>query len=59
MAAPFFGFGDPIPFGTERNRHFHFTDSTADGTSAAIVAGVLWFVLKWIIRKPNEAEPSL
>jgi hypothetical protein len=25
----------------------------------AVVAGLLWFVLKWIIRKPNEAEPSL
>src|SRR6266542_5086189 len=33
MAVPFFGFGDPIPFGTERNRHFHFKVSTAAGTS--------------------------
>jgi hypothetical protein len=33
MAVPFFGFGDPIPFGTERNRHFHLRVSTAPGTS--------------------------
>lgn len=27
-AVPFFGFGDPIPFGTERNRDFHLRVST-------------------------------
>jgi hypothetical protein len=26
MAVPFFGFGDPIPFGTDRNRHLHFKE---------------------------------
>jgi hypothetical protein len=26
MVVPFFGFGDPIPFGTDRNRHLHFKE---------------------------------
>jgi hypothetical protein len=33
MAVPFFGCGDPVLSDGDWNRHFHFNDSTAAGTS--------------------------
>jgi hypothetical protein len=45
MAVPFFGFGDPIPFGTERNRHFQLRVSTDSGTSPTTFPSIVPFGL--------------